>query len=44
MSIRATTETRETIPLPPIVGGFALVAGVALLVLGAKRSDGKAIL
>jgi hypothetical protein len=36
---KATTETRETIPFPPVAGGIALVAGIALLVLpGRKRS------
>lgn len=30
-SFEATTEQRKTIPLPPIIGGVALVAGVALL-------------
>ena len=31
--IEATAEKRETIPLPPIVGGIALVAGIVLLVI-----------
>ena len=35
--IKATTETRETIPIPPIAGGIALVAGIALLVLPGRR-------
>ena len=30
--IQARSQERETIPLPPIVGGVALVAGVILLV------------
>lgn len=30
-SFQATTEQHKTIPLPPVVGGVALVAGVALL-------------
>jgi hypothetical protein len=30
------SEQRETLPLPPIVGGVALVAGVLLLVLPAR--------
>jgi hypothetical protein len=30
-SLVATADTRETIPLSPIVGGLALVAGVVLL-------------
>ena len=30
--IEARSQERETIPLPPVVGGIALVAGVILLV------------
>jgi hypothetical protein len=29
-------ETEETIPLPPIAGGLAMVAGVALVIVGRK--------
>jgi hypothetical protein len=35
--IEATAETRETIPLPPLLGGLALVGGVALLIAGSRR-------
>lgn len=35
--IEATAERRETIPLPPILGGLALAGGVALLVIGSKK-------
>ena len=35
--IEATAETRERIPLPPIVGGVAVAAGVVLLIAGARR-------
>jgi hypothetical protein len=35
--IHATKETQKRIPLPPILGGIALISGVALLVAGAKR-------
>lgn len=35
--IQATKEEHKTIPLPPIVGGVALIAGVALLI-GGNRS------
>ena len=31
--IEARTQERETIPLPPILGGVALAAGAVLLVL-----------
>jgi hypothetical protein len=36
--IEATTETRERIPLPPILGGLALAGGVLLLIVGARKS------
>ena len=35
--IEATAEKRESIPLPPVLGGIALVAGIALLVIPARR-------
>jgi hypothetical protein len=35
--IHATAEQHERIPLPPIIGGLALVGGVVLLVVGARR-------
>jgi hypothetical protein len=35
--IEARAQERETIPVPPIVGGIALVSGIVLLVLPARR-------
>jgi hypothetical protein len=35
--IEAKAETRESIPLPPVIGAVALVAGVILLVVPARR-------
>ena len=35
--IEANKEERKTIPLPPVVGGSALVAGVALVVAGSRK-------
>ena len=35
--IHATADTREHVPLPPIVGGVALAAGALLLVMGARQ-------
>lgn len=35
--LEATTERRETIPLPPLLGGLSLVGGIVLIVLGARR-------
>jgi len=34
-SVHITTKTHERIPLPPILGGVALVGGVILVVMGA---------
>jgi hypothetical protein len=34
--IGATVEQKETIPMSPILGGVALVAGVALVVAGRR--------
>jgi hypothetical protein len=35
--IHATRDDTERIPLPPIVGGLALLGGAALLIIGAKQ-------
>lgn len=35
--IHATRDTQERIPLPPILGGLALIGGVVLLVAGARQ-------
>ena len=35
-SLRVTTESREQIPVPPILGGLALVGGIVLLVMGTR--------
>jgi hypothetical protein len=36
--IEATAERQRTLPLPPILGGVALAAGIGLLVVGGKKS------
>jgi hypothetical protein len=36
--IQVTTEKEKTIPLPPIVGGIALVGGIVLLLTDAKKA------
>ncbi len=36
--IQATKEEHKTIPVPPIVGGIALIGGIALLVAGGRDS------
>ena len=38
-SVHVTTQTHERIPLPPILGGLALVGGVVLLVVGASNKS-----
>ena len=35
--IEATTHTEETIPIPPVVGGVALLGGVILVAAGMKN-------
>jgi hypothetical protein len=35
--LQATTEKKETIPLPPVFGAMALVGGIALVVVGSKN-------
>jgi len=36
--LEVTTENRESIPLPPLVGGLLLVAGVVLLVANGRKT------
>ena len=36
--IHATVDSTKHVPLPPIIGGLALLGGVALLAIGAKKS------
>jgi drug/metabolite transporter (DMT)-like permease len=38
-SVHVTTETHERIPLSPILGGLAVVGGVALQVAGARNKS-----
>jgi hypothetical protein len=35
--IEATAEDKETVPIPPILAGLALVGGIVLLVASARR-------
>lgn len=35
--ITATVKQRETLPISPVVGAIALVAGIGLLVVGGRR-------
>ena len=36
--LQATVDKKETIPLPPLVGGVAVVSGIALLIVGVRRA------
>jgi len=36
--VQVTTEKTRTFPLPPIVGGIALVGGILLLLVGNKKT------
>ncbi|MCB2146846.1 MAG: DUF3185 domain-containing protein [Deltaproteobacteria bacterium] len=36
--LNVTADKTRTIPLPPIVGGVALVGGIVLLVMGRKKA------
>jgi hypothetical protein len=35
--IQMTADKTKTIPLPPIVGGIALVGGIVLLIAGSRK-------
>ncbi len=37
--MHATVQTHERVPLPPILGGLALVGGVVLLVVGVRKKS-----
>jgi len=36
-SLKVTASETKTVPLPPIVGGIALVAGIALVLVDRKK-------
>ena len=35
---QATADTQKTIPLSPLLGGLALVGGIVLVAVGAKKA------
>jgi hypothetical protein len=37
-SIKVTADTKKTIPLPPILGGVAIVAGIVLILMERKKA------
>jgi uncharacterized membrane protein len=38
-SMHVTREDHDRVSIPPILGGLALLGGIALLVVGGKRSS-----
>ena len=36
--LKASVDREKSIPLPPIVGALALVGGVVLVIVGARKS------
>jgi hypothetical protein len=36
--IQASADVKKTIPLPPLLGGLALAGGIALVIVGRKKS------
>jgi uncharacterized membrane protein len=36
--LKVDTTKEKTIPLPPVLGGISVAAGVVLLIAGARRS------
>ena len=36
--LKVAVDKEKSIPLPPIVGGLAVAAGVVILVVGARKS------
>jgi hypothetical protein len=35
-NVQVTADTQKTVSIPPVLGGFSLVAGIVLLVIGMK--------
>ena len=38
--LQATTRTRETVPVPPLLGVAAIAGGIAMLVVSARKRGG----
>jgi hypothetical protein len=36
--LKVEAEREKTVPLPPVLGGVAVVAGLVLVIVGARRS------
>jgi hypothetical protein len=37
--IHATAEEHDRVPIPPALGGLALISGIVLLLVGAKKNS-----
>jgi hypothetical protein len=37
--LHVMTDTQDRVPIPPILGGLALVGGIVLLVVGARKNS-----
>ena len=35
--LQATTRTRETVPVPPLLGAAAVVGGIVMLVMASRK-------
>jgi uncharacterized membrane protein HdeD (DUF308 family) len=35
--IHATADTKEKVPIPPVLGALAIAGGIALLVMGKRK-------
>ena len=38
--LKASVDKEKSIPVPPIIGALALAGGVALVIVGARKSSG----
>lgn len=36
-SIKVSADTKKTVPLPPVVGGVAIAAGIALILVDRRK-------
>lgn len=36
--LQASADTQKTMPVPPLVGGLALIGGVVMVIMGRKQS------
>jgi hypothetical protein len=36
--IEATADKKESVPIPPVLGGVALISGVLLVAVGSRRT------